>query len=116
MSKCNNFKKGSLELLLLHILDTKGDCYGYEICQLIKQKSDNYLVFPEGTLYPALYKLIDSQLISDYKKQVGKRMVRVYYHIEENGKLRLQELKHEYFETHLAIQKVLDLTQLEEGI
>lgn len=108
MSTRNNFKKGSAEMLLLHILQQKGDCYGYEICQLIKEISDGYLTFPEGSMYPALYKLIDNQCISDYKKQVGRRMVRVYYHIEPKGKERLAELTKDYYETNLSIQKVLD--------
>lgn len=108
MSTRNNFKKGSVEMLLLHVLQTKGDCYGYEICQLIKQTSDGYLAFPEGSMYPALYKLIDNQCITDYTKQRGRRAVRVYYHIEEKGKQRLAELKKEYFETNQSIQKVLN--------
>ena len=58
----NNFKKGALEMLLLHILNEKADCYGYQLSQLIQTLSDG---------------------ITDYKKQVGKRLVRVYYHIEK---------------------------------
>lgn len=116
MGTQNNFKKGSAEMLLLHILQQKGDCYGYEICQLIKEITDGYLSFPEGSMYPALYKLIDNQCISDYKKQVGRRMIRVYYHIEPKGEERLSELKKEYYETNLSIQKVLNFSfdELEE--
>lgn len=112
----NNFKKGSAEMLLLHILQKKGDCYGYEICQLIRKLSDGYLSFPEGSMYPALYKLIDNKCITDYKKPAGKRMMRVYYHIEPKGKERLSELVKEYYETHSSIQKILEFNfdQLEE--
>ena len=113
MSAKNNFKKGSVEMLLLHVLKSKGDCYGYEICQLIKEKSDGILSFPEGSMYPALYKLIDNQCISDYKKQVGKRMIRVYYHIEPKGEERLAELTQEYYETNQSIQKVLNCDFME---
>ena len=115
MSTRSNFKKGSAEMLLLHILQQKGDCYGYEICQLIKEITDGYLSFPEGSMYPALYKLIDNQCISDYKKQVGRRMIRVYYHIEAKGKERLAELAKEYYETNLSIQKVLNFNFDELG-
>ena len=115
MNTRNNFKKGSAEMLLLHILQQKGDCYGYEICQLIKELSDGYLSFPEGSMYPALYKLIDNQCITDYKKQVGKRMVRVYYHIEPKGKERLAELIKDYTETQSSIQKILDFNFDELG-
>lgn len=104
----NNFKKGSTEMLLLHILDRKGDCYGYQLSQLIQQTSDGALVFPEGSLYPALYKLIDKQYVTDYKKKVGKRLTRVYYHIESEGIQHLEELKEDYLKTSQGIQKVLD--------
>lgn len=107
MTPRNNFKKGSAELLILQILNEKGDCYGYEICQLIKQLSDGYLSFPEGSMYPALYKLIDNHYISDYKKQVGKRLTRVYYHIEPPGQEHLSKLLEEFRSTIDSIQKIL---------
>ncbi len=43
-----------------------------------------------------LYKLQEQGLISDRKVQVGKRMTRVYYHLEPAGEARLQELTQEY--------------------
>ena len=54
MSTQINFKKGSVEMLLLHVLSCKGDCYGYQLSQLIKKSSENTLDFPVGSLYPAL--------------------------------------------------------------
>ena len=54
----SNFRRGSVELLILHLLDQQ-DYYGYELSLLIKKKSDGYLDIPVGSLYPALYKLID---------------------------------------------------------
>lgn len=104
----NNFKKGAVEMLLLHILKEKGDCYGYELSQLINRLSDGYLVIPEGSMYPALYKLIDKGYITDYKKQVGKRLTRVYYHIETSGVERLLDLVSEYYATGRSIEKILN--------
>ena len=45
MSTQINFKKGSVEMLLLHVLSCKGDCYGYQLSQLIKKSSENTLDF-----------------------------------------------------------------------
>lgn len=104
----NNFKKGAVEMLLLHILNSKGDCYGYQLSQLIRQTSDDYLIIPEGSLYPALYKLIEKGYISDYKKQIGKRLTRVYYHIETAGRNRLTELVEDYLATTESIKKILN--------
>ena len=104
----SNFKKGSVEMLLLHLLKAEGDCYGYQLSQLINQRSSGVLVIPEGSMYPTLYKLIDNNFITDYKKTVGKRMTRVYYHLEEAGEKRLEELVEDYLEVTEAIHKIMD--------
>lgn len=104
----NNFKKGAVEMLLLHILNSKGDCYGYQLSQLIKEISDDYLIIPEGSLYPALYKLIEKGYISDYKRKMGKRLIRVYYHLETAGRDRLSELIEDYLATTESIKKILN--------
>ena len=114
MSAQINFKKGSVEMLLLHVLNCKGDCYGYQLSQLIKKSSGNELDFPVGSLYPALYKMIDNGYISDYKQQAGKRLIRVYYHIEDAGRLRLEDLKKEYYATNHSIRQVLENNFAEE--
>ena len=59
-------------MLLLHLLKTEGDCYGYQLSQLINQRSSGVLVIPEGSMYPTLYKLIDNNFITDYKKPLAK--------------------------------------------
>ena len=90
MNNKSNFRRGSVELLILHLLSQQ-DYYGYEISTLIREQTDGYLNIPVGSLYPALYKLIDAGYISDYKKQVGRRQVNVYYHLEDSGRTHLQQ-------------------------
>lgn len=91
----DNLKKGCVELLLLSIL-SEDDMYGYQITQEMMKRSDGFLCISEGTMYPTLHKLEEKKYISSYEKQTGKRMRRVYYHIEPEGKRRLQELIREY--------------------
>ena len=107
MAARNNFKSGSCEMLILHILDTNGDCYAYQISQLIKELSKGIISFPEGSLYPAVYRLINNGFISDYKKQSGKRLIRVYHHLEPKGKERLTDLLDEYYQTIQGIEGIL---------
>lgn len=107
MDNKSNFRRGSVELLVLYLLSQK-DYYGYELSQTIKEQSDSVLNIPVGSLYPALYKLIDSGYISDYKKQVGRRLVRVYYHIEDSGIKRLSMLIEDYNSTVAAVRQVLN--------
>ncbi len=107
MDKKSNFRRGSVELLVLHLLNQR-DYYGYELTQIMKTQSDGVMDIPVGSLYPALYKLIDNGYISDYKKQIGKRLTRVYYHLEPAGKERLDLILQDYYSTNRAIQSILN--------
>ena len=91
----SSFQRGVMSLLILSLLDQE-DMYGYQIVQEIAARSGGTIVTQEGSLYPVLYKLQDQGMISGEKVLVGKRMTRVYYHLEEPGHRRLQELVHEY--------------------
>lgn len=89
------FQRGLISLLILALLDQE-DMYGYQIVQEITERSGGAIVTEEGSLYPVLYKLQDQGMLSGEKVLVGKRMTRVYYHLEEPGRRRLQELSREY--------------------
>lgn len=106
-SSRNSFKSGSCEMLILFILRNKGDCYAYQISQILRTLSNNVITFPEGSLYPAFYRLIDNGYISDYKKKAGKRQIRVYYHIEQLGLDHLDNLLQEYYSTIDCINYIL---------
>lgn len=106
----NNFKKGATALVILSLLQNK-DMYGYQIAQVMKEKSGGDYSVPEGSLYPALYKLIEQGYISDEKRQVGKRLTRVYYHIEEPGREYLKQLKADYYTIKNAIERILELSE-----
>ena len=107
MKNTINFKRGSVGLLVLYLLSKK-DYYRYELSQTIKKESENVLDIPVGSLYPALYKLIDARYISDNQQKAGKRKIWVYYHLEEAGAERLKLLIEDYRETSEAINKILN--------
>ena len=102
----NNFKKGATALLILTFLQ-EGDMYGYQISQMLLERSDGEFSIPEGSLYPALYKLIEQGYITDHKELVGKRMTRVYYHLENSGREYLKQLTKDYFFVKNNIEKIL---------
>lgn len=93
MSKKNNFFR--LEMLYLKILDEK-DCYGYEITHTLKERTHGKINVKEGTMYPILYKFEEIGFITSKKKLVGKKMTRVYYHLEPSGKEYLDKIYSEY--------------------
>lgn len=109
----SNFKMGTVEMIILFLLDKK-DLYGYELSLLIKELSGGNLIIAESSLYPVLYKLLEKKYISDSEVVIGKRRVRVYYHIEESGKKRLADLIEDYTNTSNGIQKILATKVLEE--
>ena len=91
----DNFKKGTIEMMILALL-SESDLYGYQLSQLIAERSNHAIEILEGTMYPTLHRLVDNGYISDKRVQVGKRMSRVYYHLEPNGRDRLCEMVSEY--------------------
>jgi len=102
----NSFRRGVMSLVILSLLERE-DMYGYQLVQETERKSGGRITTQEGSLYPVLYKLVDQGLISDKKVQVGKRMMRVYYHLEPAGQLRLQELTREYEEITQGMFRIL---------
>ena len=103
----DNFKRGTAELLILHLL-MKEDLYGYQITQTFAEKSGGEYTMLEGSLYPILYRLTDSGYISDYVKPAGKRRMRKYYHIEEKGRAYYREILSDYDSVINSINKILD--------
>ena len=91
----SSFQRGVMSLLILSLLNQE-DMYGYQIVQEIAARSGGTIVTQEGSLYPVLYKLQDQGMISGEKVLVGKRMTRVYYHLEPAGEARLEEMIREY--------------------
>lgn len=108
----SNFKMGTVEMIILFLLDKK-DLYGYEITSLVEKLSDGNIGITESTLYPTLYKLLANGYISDKEVQVGKRRTRVYYHLEESGKTHLEALLSEYNKNTKGICKILACDSLE---
>ena len=49
--------QGTLDLMVLKVLDSMGIMHGYGIARRIEQISENLLQMNQGTLYPALLRL-----------------------------------------------------------
>lgn len=102
----NSFRRGVMSLVILSLLKRE-DMYGYQLVQETGISSGGRLTTQEGSLYPVLYKLLDQGLISDRKVLVGKRMTRVYYHLEPAGEQRLKELIQEYEEVTQGVFQII---------
>nr|WKN34141.1 helix-turn-helix transcriptional regulator [Tunicatimonas sp. TK19036] len=82
--------KGTLTTIILKLLADHGKMYGYEITQRVKELSSNKILIKEGSLYPALHKLLKDELVEVETVHVGKR-VRKYYSITKQGQVKKQK-------------------------
>ena len=103
----SNFKMGTVEMLVLYLLNSQ-ELYGYQITSLLEKLSGGKVVVTESTLYPTLYKLLNKNYISDREVPIGKRRLRVYYHIEDAGRQRLSDLLEDYNEITIGIAQILN--------
>ena len=55
--KNSQLYKGSLNTIIMKLLEEQGRMYGYEITQKVKEITKGELNITEGALYPALHKL-----------------------------------------------------------
>lgn len=106
MKISENVKRGSVELLLLTLLKEE-DMYGYQLSQELAKRSGGRYKLQESSMYPILYRMIDKGLIGDRRELVGKRRVRVYYHIEHEGLLYYQQVLQDYLSTVSGVLEIL---------
>jgi len=105
MANKNNFINGITELLVLFFLKQR-DYYVYDITKMITDLSEGMLVISQNTIYTATYKLESEGKISEYSKLVGRKRMRVYYHIEPSGLQYLDEILLNYQNTTIGITKI----------
>ena len=78
MDSNKKFLNGTLNTIVLALLKENGKMYGYEICQLTKEKTNNEILLTEGAIYPTLHRLEKDGLILSTKEKVNGR-TRKYY-------------------------------------
>lgn len=102
-----NFQRGVASLVVLCLLKRE-DMYGYQLVQELDRQSGGSLSTQEGSLYPVLYKLLEQGFISDRKVLVGKRMNRIYYHLEPAGADYLIDLIKEYTSVAQGVFRIIN--------
>ena len=80
---------GTLYLLILKTLARSGEMHGYEIANSIQRTSDDVLQVEEGSLYPALQRmLIKGWVTAKWGTTAGNRRAR-YYQLTPAGRKQL---------------------------
>jgi transcriptional regulator len=107
MPRNDGLPPGTLLMLILRVLDTQ-PLHGYAIARRIAQISRDELSVEEGSLYPALQKLLlkgwvkAAPVVSDTGRRVRE------YRITAAGRRELEAQRAEYRRTSAAINTILD--------
>jgi PadR family transcriptional regulator, regulatory protein PadR len=97
---------GTLDMLVLRTL-TVQPLHGYAIAQHIAKLSDGVLRVEQGSLYPALERLLNKGLVTaKWDETPTKRQAR-YYTITRAGRKLLDQKVDEYDRVALAIARVM---------
>ena len=99
-------KRGSLELVVLHLL-APGEAYGYEIASKLAERTNGALEITDGTLYPVLYRLENAGFVAVRWETQARGVPRKYYRLTDSGRLELEQLRREWMSFADAMAKLL---------
>ena len=102
--------QGTLDLLVLKTLDTMGPMHGFGIALRIQQVSEDVLRLNQGTLYPALLRLVQRGWIrSKWGVSDNKRKAK-FYSLTRAGRKQLRDEAAEWIQMSAVINRVVRAT------
>lgn len=98
---------GTLDMLILQTLARRGEAHGFEIAESIQRQSVDVLQVEEGSLYPALQRmLIKGWLVGEWGRTAENRRAR-YYRLTTDGERHLEREISSYRRVAHAIAQIL---------
>lgn len=98
---------GTLYMLILKTLARLGSMHGYGIAQYIQQTSDEVLQVEEGTLYPALQRmLLKGWVVAEWRQSDSNRRAR-FYELTPDGRKQLAREVKDFERVMAAIVRVI---------
>ena len=99
--------QGTLDLMVLKVLEGVGPMHGYGIARRLEQVSDNLLEMNQGTLYPALLRLQQRGWInSKWGASENNRRAR-FYSLTKAGRKQLATEEASWERTSALMARVL---------
>jgi PadR family transcriptional regulator, regulatory protein PadR len=99
--------RGNLDMLILKTLARGAAMHGFEIADFIQQTTENVLQVEEGSLYPALQRmLVRGWIQGDWGKTDENRRAR-YYRLTAEGRRQLDRELARYSRVSQAIARLL---------
>jgi len=100
--------QGTLDMLILRTVARGGELHGFQIAEAIQQGSQNVFHVEEGSLYPALQRLlVKGWLTGEWGKTPENRRAR-YYRLTAAGRKQLEKEMAQYRRITAAIAGVLE--------
>lgn len=98
---------GTLDMLILRILDRRAELHGFEIAETIQRMSADVLQVEEGSLYPALQRMLMKGWVSaEWGRTRENRRAR-YYRLTTMGRRQLARELASYQRVSRAIDLIL---------
>jgi PadR family transcriptional regulator len=85
----------STEPLILSLL-AKGESYGYELIQEVKELSGDKIKWTDGMLYPVLHRMENNGWIKSRWVEMENGRKRKYYSIKKDGHLALKDKRQQW--------------------
>src|ERR1700740_774589 len=97
---------GTLQLLILKTLARGSEMHGFEIAEAIQHDSDDILTVEEGSLYPALQRmLVQGWVTAEWSTTAGNRRAR-YYRLTRAGHRQLDTELSQFTRVNSAVWRV----------
>ena len=101
---------GTLDMLVLRTVARAGKLHGFEIAEAIERISEDVFRVEEGSLYPALQRLlIKGWLVGKWGRTGENRKAR-FYQLTRAGRKQLEKELTRYRRVNTAIQRILEST------
>jgi transcriptional regulator len=108
MPKSRNDKlQGTLTLLVLRTLESRGPMHGYGLCAHIHSVSDELVQVEEGSLYPALHRMEQDGWISSTWQTTDKGRQAKVYAITARGRKQLVDEQENWNRLTRGVARVL---------
>jgi PadR family transcriptional regulator PadR len=103
----NDRLQGTLDLLILKILDRSGPLHGYGLAQRIHQATSDSLRIEEGSLYPALQRMTHEKWLKAQWGTTDTGRKARFYTVTAAGRKQLEEEERRWVTLTEAVNKAL---------
>jgi PadR family transcriptional regulator, regulatory protein PadR len=99
---------GTLDLLILKTLGRDGEMHGFEIARAIQERSGDILQVEEGSLYPALQRMLIKGWVKGEWGVTNENRRARYYRLTAAGRKQLETEVSQFERVMGAVKRVID--------